>query len=987
MSRRAALQLCLACGAAAFLAAISGSASAAPTITNVAPRGLQIGQPTTLVVTGMDLPPDASIVLEAKIAGQTVKPGAKPGRIEIEVTLDSSTQPGIYPLRLAGPGGISNPVMIGVDALPQREFHAKLGALPAALSGSVAAGQVLEAKLAGKKGQRLVLDVEAQRLGSGLKPIVRLYDARGTQIAWSPAKHTIGDDARIDYVLPADAEYTIELHDQLFRPTGPGFFRLKVGDLQYADLAMPLGASAGGKQQLRFASATVKDRVELDAAAFHVPGETVAPLPPAERFTGAAPRITIADSPELVEAATDRLAPASTPDSRRVDAAAKQGTDSGTTQDLPPAPVAISGMLSTAGEEDKYSLAVTPGQKLQFDLVARQFGSPLDGVLNIQNENGKQLASGDDRKGSSDPLVDFTVPKNASKLQLVVKDLLGRGGSDFVYRLAVRDMGLPDFSLSLPADRVNIPAGGTQVIPVQVTRTNHAGPIELSLEGAPPELSLQGNVIPPGATIGLLTLSAGSVSPTASLVRLIGKAAGVEPSVVRAAAFGDVAGSKYQPRIRGQLGLAITQPSPINLAWLPGDNDQLFLGGKLPARVQFSRDEATKGKIRLKLLTSQPTPKKTVKEGNQDKVVDDVDRTLRLEGETTFGPDQKDVTVNVLVPSDLPKQPWDLVFIAELLSADGKNVVTSLAAPVRTLEPVAPFTLELAGPSSAEGKAGAGEPGKLAGKITRVGGYAQGVVVTLDNLPKGVDSPQVLVPADKSEFELPLTFGFSSKAGELKGVKLVALAAPVEAKSVRSNALDVAINLVQGEKPVAEPPKEIYEDDEKFVAMLTEGGGRAIPDQRDKYSGTYALRVTPDQKFNAKLPNLGVKIRENPGPGEYRYIRFAWKKAQGNAVCLQLAHDGKFGPGESESTDDGRKGAKFRYHAGPASDCYGASVQVSDKLPARFEIVTRDLFHDFGEFTFTGLGFSPVDGQAALFDHLYLARQMEDFELIAAKKE
>jgi hypothetical protein len=73
---------------------------------------------------------------------------------------------------------------------------------------------------------------------------------------------------------------------------------------------------------------------------------------------------------------------------------------------------------------------------------------------------------------------------------------------------------------------------------------------------------------------------------------------------------------------------------------------------------------------------------------------------------------------------------------------------------------------------------------------------------------------------------------------------------------------------------MAEAPKEIYEDDEKFVETLTEGDGRAIPDQRDKYSGTYSLRVTPDQKFNAKLPTLGVKIRENPGPGSIA-IRFA----------------------------------------------------------------------------------------------------------------
>jgi hypothetical protein len=444
----------------------------------------------------------------------------------------------------------------------------------------------------------------------------------------------------------------------------------------------------------------------------------------------------------------------------------------------------------------------------------------------------------------------------------------------------------------------------------------------------------------------------------------------------------DVPGGRYQPRIRTELGLAITQPSPIGLAWIPGDNDQLFLGGKMPARVQFTRTEGTKGKIRLKLLTSQPTPKKTVKEGNQNKEVDDIDRTLRLEGDPTFNPDQTDVTVNVLVPSDLPKQDWDLVLIAELLSTDGKNVVSSLAAPVRTLSPVAPFTLALTGQSTAEGKAGAGDTGKFAGKINRAPGYTQAVVVTLDNLPKGYLPPQVLVPADKSDFELPLTFAFANKPGELKGAKLVALTAPVVATSVKSNGVDVSIKVVQGEQPPAEQPKEVFEDDEKFITMLTEGNGRAIPDQRGAYSGKYALRVTPDQKFNPNLPNLGVKIRENPAPGEYRYLRFAWQKAQGNAICLQLAHDGKFGP----ASGSGREGAKFRYHAGPGEECFGASLQISDKVPAKFELVTRDLFIDFGEFTLTGLAFSPIDGQAALFDHIYLAGQPEDFSLLKVEK-
>jgi hypothetical protein len=939
------------------LLALATTAVAAPTITNISPRGLQIGQPTTLVITGTDLSADLQLLSEAKIARQKVKSGAKPSRVELEIELDKATLPGLYAVRVADEAGISGPVMVGVDRLPQKAFGPKVSDLPAALSGNVGGAEVLQTKLTGKKGQRLIVDVEAQRLGSGLKPVLRLDDSRGTQIAWSPPRSVIGGDARIEMTLPADGDYAIELHDELFRPAGSGFFRLKIGDLQYADLAFPLAVALGGKQTIECVSANVRASAELNAVEWTLPGETTAPIPVAERLTGAEPRVAVSDFPELVEtAATD-----------------------GKLQELPTAPVAISGRLSTVGEEDKYTITVTPKQKLRFDVVARQFGSPLDGVLTIRKEDGEQVASGDDRPGSSDPMVDYTVPAGVHKLQIALKDLLGRGGDEYVYRIVVRDQSKPDFSLSLATDKINIAAGSSQVVPIQVTRTNYSGPIELSLDDQPSEIKLQGSVIPANATIGLLTLSAQDVSPQAALAKLIGRAVEAKPSPVRAAIFGDVPGAKYQPRIRAELGIAITRPSPITLAWLAGEKDELYLGGKLAAHVQFTRAAGSKDKVRLKLLTSQPTPTKTVKtQGQPDRTVDDVDRTLRLEGDPTFGPDKNDVTVNILVPSDLPKQPWELVLVAEALLTDGKSVVSSVAAPVRTLSPVAPFTLALTGDKKAEGKAGLGDAGKLSGKINRSPGYNQPILVTLDGLPKGAIAPNILVAGDKNDFELPLNFASSAKPGELKNAKLVAYTAPQTVKSVKSNTIDVSISVTSGDKPSLEQPKEVFEDDEKFIAMLNEGNGRAIPDQRQAYTGKYAMRVTPDQRFNAKLPNLGVKIRENPGPGEYRYITFAWQKAQGNTICLQLAHDGKFGPAK----DTGREGAKFRYHAGASDEPFGASLQIADKIPAKFELVTRDLFVDFGEFTLTGLGFSPIDGQAALFDHIYLARTPEEFELI-----
>src|SRR5205823_4825695 len=47
-----------------------------------------------------------------------------------------------------------------------------------------------------------------------------------------------------------------------------------------------------------------------------------------------------------------------------------------------------------------------------------------------------------------------------------------------------------------------------------------------------------------------------------------------------------------------------------------------------------------------------------------------------------------------------------------------------------------------------------------------------------------------------------------------------------------------------------------------------------------------------------------------------------------------------------------------------------------------WEVVTRDLFKDFGAFTVSGIAFTPMDGTAGYFDHVYLARTAEDLDRV-----
>lgn len=91
--------------------------------------------------------------------------------------------------------------------------------------------------------------------------------------------------------------------------------------------------------------------------------------------------------------------------------------------------------------------------------------------------------------------------------------------------------------------------------------------------------------------------------------------------------------------------------------------------------------------------------------------------------------------------------------------------VSSLAAPVRTLLPVAPFTLALTGENRAEGKAGLGQPGRSPARSNAYWAMLSPCWSRSTACPRIDVAPQILVAGDKSEFELPLSFASTVKAG------------------------------------------------------------------------------------------------------------------------------------------------------------------------------------------------------------------------------
>jgi len=157
----------------------------------------------------------------------------------------------------------------------------------------------------------------------------------------------------------------------------------------------------------------------------------------------------------------------------------------------------------------------------------------------------------------------------------------------------------------------------------------------------------------------------------------------------------------------------------------------------------------------------------------------------------------------------------------------------------------------------------------------------------------------------------------------------------------------------------------LFDDDPGFVAQLNEGEGRATLETTDRFAGQASLRMAPPQRFSLQIPGWQFRIVERPAPGEYRYLKFAWKSCGGTGVMIELASDGKWPPADKPI---------WRYYSGQNTTGWAAR-QVAADAPQQWVEVTCDLWKDFGSFTLTGIAPTALGGDA-LFDRIELLREL-----------
>ena len=167
----------------------------------------------------------------------------------------------------------------------------------------------------------------------------------------------------------------------------------------------------------------------------------------------------------------------------------------------------------------------------------------------------------------------------------------------------------------------------------------------------------------------------------------------------------------------------------------------------------------------------------------------------------------------------------------------------------------------------------------------------------------------------------------------------------------------------------------IEEDLPGLIEVLSDGREDLAEslDDNHKFSGSTSIRLTDGQPLRLPLPRE-IPIRGAPQLGQYRVLRFAWKKKSGVTIHVEVARGG------AQQQDANAKSPKrLIYHCGnkPQDEDIRAHA-IGDQNQEAWQMITRDMRNDLGEDFSTAEIILTALGGDALADHVFLARGDDD---------
>jgi len=497
--------------------------AAPPKVNYLFPAGGQRGQTVKLTASGEF----STWPVEIWSGHPGVAATADAEKGKVTVTLEPDAQPGIAWLRFHTGEGASTlqPFIVGTleEAEENEPNDAPSSPQPAGprmvINGRLQKGSDLDGySVSLKQGETLVAAVQAHTiLGSPVDSVLQiceLVERRSLPDAPPMAEaYTLqhdhdanGLDPRIIFTAPRDGDFLVRVFGFPAEPNSTiGFsgadnyvYRLTLTTGPYVVGAMPLAVAA--------------DTSQVQLLGWNLPTEPMRIALPAAATLAGAKDATFSTQPSVSHPEAAGFATLAR-SSHSVTQAASE--NSLTSPQAISVPITLSGQLAGPGTAHAFEIEAKKEQKLRIALDASSLGFPWDPQLAVQDSEGKLITEVDDAKKEHDPELVFSPPADG-KYRIIVRDLAGNIGLDFLYRLDVEPVE-PDFALSLAADSFVLSADKPAEISVTVQRRDgFTEPITIRVANVPNGVTAEDVVSEPtgesSKSVKLLIKAAGDLS-------------------------------------------------------------------------------------------------------------------------------------------------------------------------------------------------------------------------------------------------------------------------------------------------------------------------------------------------------------------------------------------------------------------------------------------------------------------------------------------
>jgi len=595
---------------------------ASPSLVRVNPPGGQRGTEVEVTLVGQRLVDPAEVLFYSPDVVCTKVEAGKDKDKEVKATfrIAGDARLGEHQLRLRTRSGVSDlrtfyvgayPVVQEEDlrtrtnrAEPNDDFNTPQAVpLNCTVQGCIHSEDVDHYAVEAKKGQRITAEIEGMRLGLFLfDPYLAIFDEKHNQLAACDDTALALQDPVVSVVAPADGKYVIQVRESSYGGNSNCLYRLHVGDFPRPTAVYPPGGRPGEELSVRFigdARGEFTQKVKLPAGVvdkFAVFAEQEGKFAPSPNYLRVSPAMNVME----VEPNDD----------------VKTATAAASAE----LPVAFNGIISKPGDVDFFKFGAKKGQALEIRVYARHLRSPLDSVLVVYNEKGNALASNDD-SGGPDSYLRFNVAADGEYL-LSVRDNLGRGGADYVYRVEVTPPA-PSLVISMPTTNLQgvnqdrqamaVPRGNRFATVLRATRTDASGDVSLRIPKLPDGVKISSEEATGGADLISVVFEAAADAPLgATLSEIVGTVGGKETSAEVRGGYQHVLdlveGNNNTPMyqtVEDRLAVAVTEELPFKLT-LVQPKVPIVQAGQMNLKVIAERKKGFDGAIQIRLLNNPP---------------------------------------------------------------------------------------------------------------------------------------------------------------------------------------------------------------------------------------------------------------------------------------------------------------------------------------------------------------------------------------------